>query len=167
MLARAEIRRWPMYLRNVKQMVRQTNPSFDERAFGFASLADLLRAAHRDGSVRVERDRQGVIRVFQANGAGASTPTSAMPPAPLDVGGDELETSDEMTAAEEPLVVASAAATLGVPVSAARDESADSADAPESGDAAEAAPGAAPKRRRRTRGGGTARPRAKKTTRGS
>jgi hypothetical protein len=151
-------------------MVRQTNPSFDERAFGFANLADLLRAAHRDGSVRVERDRQGVIRIFQANGAGAVVPASAVPPAPahFDVAGDELEPSDEMTAPdEEPLAVASAAATLGVPVAAEPDESADSADAGEAGDAAEAAPAAAPKRRRRTRGGGTARPRAKKTTRGS
>ena len=28
---------------------------------------DLLRAAHKDGLVRVDRDRQGVIRVFQGS----------------------------------------------------------------------------------------------------
>ena len=61
----APIRRWPLYLRNVKQVIRQVNPEFDERAYGFANLVDLLRAAHRDGVVRVDRDRQGVVRVFQ------------------------------------------------------------------------------------------------------
>jgi hypothetical protein len=43
--------------------------SFDERAYGFGNLVDLLRAAHREGVVRVERDRQGVIRVFQSAAA--------------------------------------------------------------------------------------------------
>jgi uncharacterized LabA/DUF88 family protein len=66
-LASAEVRRWPLYLRNVKQLIRQTRPAFDERAYGFANLADLLRAAHRDNIVRVDRDRQGVIRVFQGS----------------------------------------------------------------------------------------------------
>ena len=66
-LLSGQVRRWPLYLRNVKQIIRQTNPSFDERAYGFANLVDLLRAAHKDGLVRVDRDRQGVIRVFQGN----------------------------------------------------------------------------------------------------
>jgi hypothetical protein len=64
-LGSIQIRRWPLYLRNVKQLLRQTRPSFDERAYGFASLVDLLRAAHKEGALRVDRDRQGVIRVFQ------------------------------------------------------------------------------------------------------
>jgi NYN domain/OST-HTH/LOTUS domain len=64
-LGSMQIRRWPLYLRNVKQLLRQAHPSFDERAYGFANLVDLLRAAHKEGAVRVERDRQGVIRVFQ------------------------------------------------------------------------------------------------------
>jgi len=67
LLASAAVRRWPMYLRNVKQVIRQTSSSFDERAYGFANLTDLLRAAHREGIVRVDRDRQGVIRVFQGS----------------------------------------------------------------------------------------------------
>lgn len=66
-LATAQIRRWPMYLRNVKQVLRQTNAAFDERAYGFANLTDLLRAAHRENVVRVDRDRQGVIRIFQGS----------------------------------------------------------------------------------------------------
>jgi len=64
-LATGEVRRWPMYLRNVKQLIRQVSAEFDERAYGFANLVDLLRAAARDNLVRVDRDRQGVIRVFQ------------------------------------------------------------------------------------------------------
>jgi uncharacterized LabA/DUF88 family protein len=153
MLVQAEVRRWPMYLRNVKQMVRQTNPSFDERAYGFANLADLLRAAHRDGTVRVERDRQGVIRVFQVNGAPAAGRALA-PSAPMpDV---EDEAADLTPDHETPLPVASAAAELGVPV-AMVEESADGDAEPRAAgpgaitdDASESEP-AAPKRRRRTR----------------
>ena len=68
-LATAEIRRWPMYLRNVKQVFRQVTPVFDERAYGYGSLVDLLRAAQKEGLVRMDRDRQGVVRVFQGAAA--------------------------------------------------------------------------------------------------
>ncbi len=64
-LASGQVRRWPMYLRNVKQLLRQVNATFDERAYGFANLVDLLRAAAKENLVRVDRDRQGVVRVFQ------------------------------------------------------------------------------------------------------
>jgi hypothetical protein len=57
--------RWPMYLRQVKQFLRNVDQSFDERKFGFNSLNELLRACQRDGLFRMERDRQGVIRFFQ------------------------------------------------------------------------------------------------------
>jgi len=70
-LGSAEIRRWPMYLRNVKQVFRQVTPVFDERAYGYASLVDLLRAAQKEGLVRMDRDRQGVVRVFQGAAAPA------------------------------------------------------------------------------------------------
>ena len=56
--------RFPMYVRNVKQVLRQANGSFDERAYGFAGLMDLLRACQRDGVLRLERDRRGALRVF-------------------------------------------------------------------------------------------------------
>jgi len=59
--------RWPMYLRQVKQFLRNADQSFDERKFGFNSLNDLLRACQREGLFRMERDRQGVIRFFQGN----------------------------------------------------------------------------------------------------
>jgi uncharacterized LabA/DUF88 family protein len=57
--------RWPMYLRQVKQFLRNVDQSFDERKFGFNNLNDLLRACQREGLFRMERDRQGVIRFFQ------------------------------------------------------------------------------------------------------
>ena len=57
------IPRWPMYIRNVKQAMRAVDPGFDERRHG--NLVDIVRACQRDGLVRLERDRQGVLRVFQ------------------------------------------------------------------------------------------------------
>ena len=57
------ISRWPMYIRNVKQAMRAVDPGFDERRHG--NLVDIVRACQRDGLVRLERDRQGVLRVFQ------------------------------------------------------------------------------------------------------
>jgi uncharacterized LabA/DUF88 family protein len=100
-LSKAVVRRWPLYLRNVKQAIRQTEPSFDERAYGFGNLTDLLRAAHREGIVRVDRDRQGVIRVFQGN-------TTTSPSAP--------EVVEPAGAVPEDEAVAAAAAEIGVPL---------------------------------------------------
>jgi uncharacterized LabA/DUF88 family protein len=61
--------RWPMYLRQMKQFLRNARPDFDERRYG--SLQDLLRACQKAGLVRLERDRQGGLRAF----AGAVKPT--------------------------------------------------------------------------------------------
>jgi uncharacterized LabA/DUF88 family protein len=63
MLTAATGARWPMYLRNVKQILRAA--SFDERRFGFGGLMDLLKACQREGLIRIERDRRGGLRVFQ------------------------------------------------------------------------------------------------------
>jgi hypothetical protein len=56
--------RWPMYVRQAKQFLRTAIDGFDERNYGFASVVDLLRAAGKDGVLRVERDRHGAIRAF-------------------------------------------------------------------------------------------------------
>jgi uncharacterized LabA/DUF88 family protein len=56
--------RWPMYIRQLKQFLRGVDPAFDERKFGFETLGDLMRACQRDGLLRVERDRQGGMRIF-------------------------------------------------------------------------------------------------------
>jgi uncharacterized LabA/DUF88 family protein len=113
-LAAAVIRRWPMYLRNVKQALRQTDAAFDERAYGFGNLTDLLRAAHREGIVRVDRDRQGVIRIFQGNVASAAPPEVA-----ADLPQPDIEAEAEAEATSEggdQAAVASAAAEIGVPL---------------------------------------------------
>jgi uncharacterized LabA/DUF88 family protein len=68
--------RWPMYLRNVKQILRQAEGGFDERRYGFGGLMDLLKACQREGLVRVERDRRGGLRVFQ--GPALARPAAAV-----------------------------------------------------------------------------------------
>ena len=55
---------WPMYLRNVKQYVKNAAPTYDERRYGFANFLELVRAAGRAGLFRLERNRQGILRIF-------------------------------------------------------------------------------------------------------
>ncbi len=71
--------RWPLYVRQAKQVLRSAVEGFDERNYGFASVVDLLRAAGKEGVLRVERDRHGAIRVFQ--GAKLARPASVEEPA--------------------------------------------------------------------------------------
>ena len=44
--------RWPMYIRQAKQFLKNAIDGFDERQYGFASVVDLLRAAAKVGVVR-------------------------------------------------------------------------------------------------------------------
>ncbi len=91
--------RWPMYVRQVKQFLRNVDPTFDERRFGFASLNDLLRASQREGLFRMERDRQGVLRFFQGN---------VMKP----VEGEPIDLATEPPDVEEPTVSEGAASPV-------------------------------------------------------
>jgi hypothetical protein len=75
--------RWPMYVRQAKQFLRTSIEGFDERKYGFQSVVDLLRAAGREGVLRIERDRQGAIRVFPGPNL-AETPRAAEGPIDLD-----------------------------------------------------------------------------------
>src|SRR6185503_16709165 len=75
LLASAVNARWPMYLRNVKQILRAAG--FDERKYGFGGLIELLKACQREGLVRIERDRRGGLRVFQ----GPQLPRTSAPAA--------------------------------------------------------------------------------------
>jgi uncharacterized LabA/DUF88 family protein len=84
LLANATQARWPMYLRNAKQILRAGN--FDERRYGFGGLIDLLRACQREGWVRMERDRRGGLRLFQGQtltAAGGNRAASQATSAPL------------------------------------------------------------------------------------
>jgi len=100
-LALATTARWPMYLRNVKQILR-AGGGYDERRYGFGGLMDLLRACQREGFVRLERDRRGGLRVFQGQtlARGAASPVEAREIAPAEViaiaPAEEVATSDPL-----------------------------------------------------------------------
>jgi uncharacterized LabA/DUF88 family protein len=133
--------RWPMYIRQAKQFLRNVDGSFDERKFGFASLVDLLRACQRDGLFRIERDRQGVMRLFPGNvmhsteaendnrgnvaeepvAAEASSPEWA-PSTPSENGGDVVEGDvvQEMNTPPPVVDVDSAPQSAGAPAPASR-----------------------------------------------
>jgi len=55
---------WPMYLRSFKHFLRSADPTFDERRHGFSSIHDLARQAQREGLLRIERNRQGILRIY-------------------------------------------------------------------------------------------------------
>jgi len=125
-LSAATNARWPMYLRNVKQILRQAEGGFDERRYGFAGLMDLLRACQKEGFVRIERDRRGGLRVF-AGPALQGRATTPVPPvgAPLEVvdvepietqPGEAVETSEPVETEQpeaEPIPIDSTAELLG------------------------------------------------------
>jgi len=87
--------RWPMYIRQLKQFLRAVDATFDERKYGFETLGDLMRACQRDGLLRIERDRQGGMRIFP----GTLTP-AAGDSAPAHELGGEGDGQDGGTAAE-------------------------------------------------------------------
>ncbi len=101
--------RWPMYVRNVKQIIRAADANFDERRYGFGGIMDLLRACQRESLLRMERDRRGGLRVFP--GAALQRPASAPNLPQADVSQDDQIID---TAPDEP--------TDGVPLIAVESE---------------------------------------------
>jgi uncharacterized protein (TIGR00288 family) len=115
--------RWPMYVRQAKQFLRTAIENFDERKYGFASVVDLLRAAGKEGVLRIERDRQGAVRVFPGQHL---TPKATQVESMPDVSVDEIEeidvdaeaqpvsaAGDEALPASEPAVFEAAGETVG------------------------------------------------------
>ena len=154
------IARWPMYIRNVKQAMRAADPGFDERKHG--NLVEILRSVQRDGLVRLDRDRQGVLRVFQG-------PQLRLPVASPHETADDAAQTDEQGRVETAVLRAPAgaadfelAAERSAPAESAAAEAAH-AEAPVTGEPEAEAPAAevAPRRRRKA---GTAAPRTKTTT---
>ena len=98
--------RWPMYVRQMKQYLKTAIEDFDERRYGFTSPVDLLRAAQKEGVVMLERDRQGVMRVFASSGPDepAAAEMTAVDGEPADhaVAAIEPEEAIESAAAAEP-----------------------------------------------------------------
>ncbi len=93
--------RWPMYVRQAKQFLKARIEGFDERKYGFASVVDVLRAAAKDGVLKLERDRHGAFRVFAGPKLTAPQPRVEVDEPPLDVAGEIV--------AEEPLTIAAEA----------------------------------------------------------
>ena len=54
----------PLYLRHIRHGLRSLDKDFDERRAGFQGLTDLLHAAQREGWLSLQRDRNGVLRMF-------------------------------------------------------------------------------------------------------
>jgi uncharacterized protein (TIGR00288 family) len=80
--------RWPMYVRQAKQFLKTRIDGFDERKYGFASVVDLLRAAAKEGVLKLERDRHGAFRVFGGAKLTAVVPAVDVEEMPLDVAGE-------------------------------------------------------------------------------
>ena len=104
---------WPMYLRNVKQYIKNAAPTFDERRYGFLSFLEVMRAGQRSGLFRLERNRQGILRIFPGN----QFPAQA-PPMP-DVEDEIRAMTESATAAETEIPVLEAETIIeAVPVPA-------------------------------------------------
>ncbi len=94
---------WPMYLRSFKHFLRSADPTFDERRFGLSSIHDLARQAQREGLLRIERNRQGILRIYP----GDQFPQAARTRTPLDV--------EELVPGETPVPAPEETIAAGIP----------------------------------------------------
>ena len=100
--------RWPMYVRQAKQFLKVRIEGFDERKYGFASVVDVLRAAAKDGVLKLERDRHGAFRIFAGPKLTAPQPRVDVEEPPIDVAGEVVEEESPTITAEpieEPPIV--------------------------------------------------------------
>jgi uncharacterized LabA/DUF88 family protein len=74
--------KWPLYVRGVKQYIKSIEPDFDERAYGFTGLLDALRQSQKAGLFRLERNRQGVLRVYPGDAIIPSPAVATSEPVP-------------------------------------------------------------------------------------
>ncbi len=150
--------RWPMYIRQVRQFLRSLDETFDERTYGFSGIVEFLRACQREQLLRLERDRQGVIRVFA--GAAFPKPHTAGGPAPeaIEESAEPIEVAEspaEETVTAEPAALAAEivdsepAVVVDGEVAASAVEDDEPYTGPEPGNEAEPAP--KPRARKRTR----------------
>lgn len=71
------VSRWPLYVRQAKQLLKNADDGFDERRYGFNGILDALRYCQREGLFRLDRDRQGVIRIYPGEGLPAAAQVQA------------------------------------------------------------------------------------------
>ena len=143
--------RWPMYIRQVRQYLRSVDETFDERKLGFPGIVEFLRACQREGLLRLDRDRQGVLRVY----AGPQLAQPAPEPEPEEVVPEPQPAPRHMERVvdAEPVVVPDDAAPLV-------DADVEIVAAPPSGEPqpdAEAEPGPKPRGTRKRAASGTKR----------
>ncbi len=68
--------RWPMYIRQFKQFLRANDRLLEQQTAGQGALLDLLRACQREGTLRLERDRRGQMRVFPGHALQQPSPAT-------------------------------------------------------------------------------------------
>jgi uncharacterized LabA/DUF88 family protein len=67
----------PLYLRHIRHGLRAVDKDFDERRAGFQRLTDLLHRAQREGWLSMQRDRNGVLRMFYRPAVEGTAPSPA------------------------------------------------------------------------------------------
>jgi len=88
----------PLYVRHLAQGLRAVDPEFDETAYGFRTLTELMHLGQREGLLRMQRDRQGAWRVTPttgAEGAGAAAEVGWTPAAVARYAGEGAKAAGE------------------------------------------------------------------------
>jgi hypothetical protein len=95
----------------VKQFIRGADEAFDERKYGFSGMVEALRYAQREGLFRLDRDRQGVLRVYPGPLLQRQTAADAQP----SVGSEtELRVDDGSDAGTAPRTADAAAPVVTI-----------------------------------------------------
>ena len=91
----------PLYLRHIRHGLRAVEKDFDERRAGFQGLTDFLYRAQKEGWLSMQRDRNGVLRMFYRPHA---EPTEQLGPAEMTaqpvISGQAATTDPEATAVQ-------------------------------------------------------------------
>jgi uncharacterized LabA/DUF88 family protein len=174
--------RFPMYVRQFKQFLKTFDESFDERRYGFAGIIDALRYGQREGLFRLDRGRQGGVRVHPGPQyltlvksseavpaadllATVESPQPDLPPSGVEAIPvlDAHLGPDQPLAAPEPLPFEAAATPVTGETEEATSPLPPSEVTPTDGEVAAAEPTVAPRTTGRKRTGVRTGPRAKKT----
>ena len=90
--------KWPLYLRNVKQLLKSARPDFNEKEYGFSSLLDAVRQCQRAGVFRLERNRQGVLRIFPGDEGPKASDMAVASGTVAEIAEEAEVTADELVA---------------------------------------------------------------------
>ena len=145
----------PLYVRHLAQGLRAVDPEFDETAYGFRTLTELMHLGQREGLLRMQRDRQGAWRVTPTTGEGGTAAPAEVGWTPSAVARYADESDQAPASGEEPAAEVRSSSVILADGSPAADEEPagepTGSDEGEPAGEAEAAPDGetpAPKRRR-------------------